>query len=604
MRSRFPMLAGFGALAASAVLIGMVGVAVPAGAAPTPPWEPDPTNESGTISFYDASGNQITSGSTNTAPFAAYVVGNATIRAGDVQAGTFFFQPNPNALPALWTGDQMTGFNAYPLTTGPANIVTLSQTHPVQVGVSTDLTLDQEIVGLPNTDPSGAGCAYAATPAGCTNTGYQNLYSMRLRSANAAGSQTTTYDIADLLVNSATHTWTQVYPTVASATQTQLVAAPSPATAGNTVTLTATETPAMAGTVQFSDNGTALGSPVSVNATTGVATMTTNTLAAGTHPLSATFTPTDTSFAPSTGTFSEVINPPAPPTTTTLSVGGNFTQAGQAATLTATVDDNLGAGLNAGSVAFFDNNSSTPIGTVNGSTNTTAGSYVLPVPAGFSAGSHSVVAKFTPTDLTAHAASQSAPQAFITQAAQAPACSQPGSQCTSTSHIQASIPVGTLVITTPYTAAAPLDLGTLALKSDGSEYTANAAFQHIDVTDSRAGNLPWTITALCTNLSDGGSNAGSTINSQNVGLTALVGTPGTGFSGTVTTTDNPAAEPAVAADAPLGAPGHQGLGINPHQIAAADHGQGSFELNGTLTINAPTATEPGLFTGTITFTVG
>ena len=27
-------------------------------------------------------------------------------------------------------------------------------------------------------------------------------------------------------------------------------------------------------------------------------------------------------------------------------------------------------------------------------------------------------------------------------------------------------------------------------------------------------------------------------------------------------------------------------------------------LNGTLTLNAPTSTEPGLFTGTITFTVG
>ncbi|MBO0883435.1 MAG: hypothetical protein J2P17_24485, partial [Mycobacterium sp.] len=211
MRSRFPMLAGLGALAASAVLIGMVGVAAPASAAPIPPWEPDPTDEAGTASLYDASGNQITSGSTNTAPFAAYVVGNDVIRAGDVQAGTFFFQPNPNVLPALWTGDQMTGFNLYPLTTGPANIKSLSQSgHPVQVGVNTDLTLEQEIAGLPNSDPSGPGCAYASTPAGCTNTAYQNLYTLRLRSANAAGSQTTTYDVVDLSVNLATHTWTQV----------------------------------------------------------------------------------------------------------------------------------------------------------------------------------------------------------------------------------------------------------------------------------------------------------------------------------------------------------------------------------------------------------
>ena len=66
------------------------------------------------------------------------------------------------------------------------------------------------------------------------------------------------------------------------------------------------------------------------------------------------------------------------------------------------------------------------------------------------------------------------------------------------------------------------------------------------------------------------------INAQNVGLTGLT----------------------------AGAAGHQGLGLVPHTILTADHGQGSYVVNGTITISASTATEAGLFACTITFTIG
>jgi hypothetical protein len=69
---------------------------------------------------------------------------------------------------------------------------------------------------------------------------------------------------------------------------------------GSAVTLTATESPATAGSVQFYDGAAALGSPVAVSA--GVATYATSTLAVGSHSLSAVFTPSSGSYVGSTST--------------------------------------------------------------------------------------------------------------------------------------------------------------------------------------------------------------------------------------------------------------------------------------------------------------
>ena len=45
-------------------------------------------------------------------------------------------------------------------------------------------------------------------------------------------------------------------------------------------------------------------------------------------------------------------------------------------------------------------------------------------------------------------------------------------------------------------------------------------------------------------------------------------------------------------------------GTTAHPVVSTDHGIGTLTVDGLLTITAPTSTEPGLFTGTITFTVG
>jgi len=278
------------ALAVAASVAAVAVISLPRADAAAPPYEPDP-NAVGTLSFYNASGVHITTGSINAKPIAAYVVGSNAIRSGDVTAALFAAQPNPAASnPALWNVDQPSAFTDYPLAAGPVAIKTLSLTHPVVSGASTDLSLADFISEFPNT--SGA---------------LANLYQFRIKTADASGTQTTAYLSADVLVSGAT--WTQVYPDPAlTQTTTALVAAPSPATVGQKVTLTATVSPAgTSGSVQFRDGSTNIGSPVAVNAS-GVATTSTKALNQSVHQLFAVFTPTATAtFAGSTGTVSEAV---------------------------------------------------------------------------------------------------------------------------------------------------------------------------------------------------------------------------------------------------------------------------------------------------------
>lgn len=380
------------ALAASVAVGGS-----PAGAA-TPKYEPDPQSV-GTLTFYDASGNVVTSGSTTT-PMATYAVGSAVVRANDVTAAVYGAQPNPNQGTNLWNVEQWTAFTHYPLTSGPSAIQTLSQSHPVATLDSGAETVGQFVSDFPNTGTSGIGCAYAPAPSGCTNTDYQNLYQIRLFTANTGGTfQTTVYDVADVLVSG--NTWTQVYPTPAAgptATTTTLSASPTGhQAAGLGVTLTATIAPTAAGSVQFMDGTTPLGSAVAE--TTGTATTTVSTMTAGSHNLSAVFTPTDTaSFSGSTSsTVAYTIDSSVVSTATTLDVTPHSpVQTGTQSTLTATINPSNAAGT----VQFTDGTS--PLGapiTVHSGTATLA--QTLPV------GTHPLTAVFTPAASSAFAASTS-----------------------------------------------------------------------------------------------------------------------------------------------------------------------------------------------------
>jgi hypothetical protein len=566
----------------------------------TPPWEPDP-NAVGSLTFYNSSGTQVTGGNSLTDLF-AYAEASTTDATGGTKAYLEFAAPAPET-PVNATGDFLAGTafgeDTFPVTTAPAPLNTAA--NPVATGGSA--------ANLAN---------FIAGTTAQTATGYVDVYQVRLITTGASGVGTQpdgTYWEDDILVNPTAGTWVEEYPVTgtapAASTTTTLTASPSPATVGVADTLTATETPATAGSVEFENGTTDLGS-VAVNAS-GVATLSTTFSAAGTDSLSAVFTPTDTTdFSGSTGTLSLTVNPAATPTVTTLAV----TQSGVSGTdvsLSATVVEGPtapapGTPVEAGTVSFFDNGSTTPLNSTPVALNA-SGIAAFDIPAGLAAGEHSIVAVFTPTSPTAFEASQSAAQQFILQAPTTGACAQTGSQCTDTQNIEATVPVGTLVLSTPYTAASPLNLGDLVLNAGLTEYSGTAPFNGITIVDTRAGDLPWTLTALASNLSDGGTNPGSTICAQNVGLTGVTSTPGSGFAGTVTPTANPPASPVVApsgtpAACPTTAGGLVGAGATAVTVATASAGLGTDVLNGTLTLDAPTSTEPGLFTGTITFTVG
>jgi len=259
-----------------------------------------------------------------------------------------------------------------------------------------------------------------------------------------------------------------------------------------------------------------------------------------------------------------------------------------------------------GTVSFYDNGAATPL---NGTPVPVdaSGAAAYDIPAGLAAGQHSIVAVYTPADTTAIAGSQSTAQQFALVAGSPDACAQSGSQCTDASNITATVPVGTLAINTPYTAANPVNFGQPVLDPGLTEFTGSADVSGIAVIDSRAGDLPWTVSALAGILTNGGTGQGSAICGQNIGLQSLTSTPGTGFAGTVTVFDNPAASPPVAptgTSCPTSAGGLVGSGGTGVPVATATQGLGTDTLAGTLTLTAPVATQSGVFAGIITFTVG
>lgn len=218
------------ATAALTSAVGALLVTSPAGAAvSTPPWEPDTGNAVATLTFYDASGNVVTSGNSADSPFATYAVAGSTVRAGDTSAALYYANPDSTTTTPFWYRLLAAAkFTAYPTSTAPADINALSQTHPVATAAGGDLSLDdfESIV------------TKSATP------GYANVVQIRLRTADANNQQSAQYADADLLIDPVAHTWTQVYPAAAVAP-----GAPTAvnATAGNTAATVSWTAPASDG---------------------------------------------------------------------------------------------------------------------------------------------------------------------------------------------------------------------------------------------------------------------------------------------------------------------------------------------------------------------
>jgi Bacterial Ig-like domain (group 3) len=577
------------AAAAGGVILAGAGSASAQGT-PTP-WAPGGVNQDpnavGGIAFFDASGNQITSGSTTAKPFAAYAVGLTDVAvSGDTsqkKATLFGYLPTTQT-PDNWGTNEQLGLSTnYPNSSAPAPVN--GTTLPVNTGAATDIALETAANDLGAT---------------LTTTGYQNVYQVRLYQSSAANGLGVKYDYADVLINSTTHTWSLVWSPDQAGTSTSstLGSSSTSVNQGQSVTLTDTITPSGAnGSVQFKDNGGNIGSPVTVSG--GVATLPYTLTTSGSHPITAVFTPTALSgYASSTSntvtiTAAKVLTN----TTTALVVSPNTGPAFSAVTLTATVTPSV-----AGSVKFFDN------GAQIGPVATVASGQAQITYSGFAQGDHAnITAMFTPTDTTSYNPSTSAAADFLATAPTGPAPSQ--------STITANVAAGSLSITTPYTPEHPLDVGTLALNNQGTLLSGSIQFGDgnfvnygaagpdgtgsIQVVDTRAGGADWSASALSAGL----LGATDSINGQNLGLTGITGHYLSGNalqSGDIVFTDHAAAPGVAPADA-----GSLGLGgSTAHEIAhTVGGGVGSVAITGLLTVNAPTSTKAGAYTGTITFTV-
>ena len=306
---------------------------------------------------------------------------------------------------------------------GTASPVTLTATVTANVAGTVQFTKNGDPLGDP-----------VATSGGATNTA--TMTDIPDSPAVGAGPKTTTYGATFTPTDATTHDGSTATPVghvvqnpAVGATTTALTAdLASPQTLANIgdpasqVTLTATVTANVAGTVQFTKNDDPLGDPVATSGgATNTATMTdtpdvpSSSEVSKTTAYGATFTPTDlTTHSESSGTLSYVVkNPAAAVTMTTLAVSQDGLE-GHDVSLNTTVQSSASPGtIPVGSVSWFDNASSTPLNSSPVAVDST-GNATFDLPAGIGAGAHSIVAVFTPTDPVLFAGSSSTAATFTT----------------------------------------------------------------------------------------------------------------------------------------------------------------------------------------------
>jgi hypothetical protein len=268
----------------------MVGVSAASGPK-SPTWEPDANAAPpyGNLTFYDASGNQVTSGTGDLSSPFAYVVASTAADSGATLATVNFYNPRQGLLPASWTGTSegsTTSFSPPPTGT-PADLVafaTGSTKYPVApttANISTWLSSN-----VPD-----------------TTAGYANTIQVRLTDSGprGAGNAPGTYWETDIGYNMTSspitvdgttvpvHGWAELFPLVSHSSTSLAPSLASPQHSGTQVTLTTAVKPSSAaGVVQFFDGTTMLGSPVKV--ASGAASKII-TPAVGNHSYTADFVP-------------------------------------------------------------------------------------------------------------------------------------------------------------------------------------------------------------------------------------------------------------------------------------------------------------------------
>src|SRR5665213_1218773 len=427
-----------GALAVAAGLtLASTGVAFAAA-----PFNPD-ANSVGSITFTDANGVPVTSGSTS-APIAAFVAGSKLVDVGDTDGSLNVYLPDHTSSPASWSGEAVgldTVFNPAPASypTDLKGLITAGK--PVIKAGAGDLTPATFAADFPNPSTTGPN---TATPT------FQNIYQLRL----FTGTNTSQYDSADILISGST--WSLI-PNPDQTVSTTTTISANPATPASTnpapVTLTSTVTPSGSvasgyiggiGTLVVKDGATVVDTKIIAPGSSAPFTVTTGPLSLAnpsTHSYTATFTPFNGTALLGSASTALPYNPalPSDATATTLGVvaGPN---AGDNVAYSGTITDTTTPAtvVTTGTVNLFDNGSVTPLNAAPLALSAT-GSYTFSNTFA-SAGSHSVVAKYSGVSGT-FAASQSAPATFAQAVPAGNPCDPTiGGQCTDVQTITGKVP--------------------------------------------------------------------------------------------------------------------------------------------------------------------
>jgi len=592
-------VAGAAALALAGGFVAVVGGGT-AFAAGVPPWQPPSVAHGNpkavaTLTFYDAAGAQIISGNLTDSPISAYSLASGPIRTSvtDTKATMFAAVPNSSVAPDGWASNVISLATTYPNAAAPGTLGT--STNPLNTGTGTDTSLSTFISGHSIT--------------GDANPAYNNIVEIRMETSSVGNGLSPTYAVADLAINSAGGTWSQVFPappTTVSTTTTLNVTPASPQLVGTNVTLTVPAGGVVAssgpnptnGNIKFYDGATQIGT---TQAWTGAAaSVSTTTLAGGAHSLTAMYVPSGITYSGSTSAVVPyTITSPADVTATALTVNPTSGNANQVVTLAATVADTTSAAtIPVGSVSFFDNGAAASFA---GPVAVNAAGLASTTTTSLGAGNHSIVAVFTPTNSAVFLGSSSQPVTaqYTAVSTCVPRTDVPvvlpgATTCIDPQTIQVTVNAGTLTISSPYTPTNPFNLGTMALSADGTQLTASAGFgslatngSGITVTDTRSGGMQWTAHCVSTNFTD---TTADTISAQGLSFTGLADAFPTGNAliGHVTLTPVPN----------VGSGGDFAVSTGP------SGGDGTVWIVGTMGLTAPSSTKAGVYTATVTFTVG
>ncbi|MCX6397250.1 MAG: Ig-like domain-containing protein [Propionibacteriales bacterium] len=216
----------------------------------------NPDRSATPLKFYDAAGAEITSGLVAAKPFVPYASVDGDLRAGDTHASLFAYTANPSLVQGAWTGSQLTGANAYPVSGAPGVI----GADPAVKGTAGSESLADYIAAYPNTSSA---------------TGFAGVYEIRLRTGNAKGVGTT---YASTYIKVTGSSWAIAASPVNLTPSTTASVVPTKARYGTafnvSATVTVAGTPSPTGTVSVFKGATLLASKALTSTGLGKATIT------------------------------------------------------------------------------------------------------------------------------------------------------------------------------------------------------------------------------------------------------------------------------------------------------------------------------------------